>query len=221
MIEIPVHNLDGKQVESLQVDEALLGGEVRPNLLKQAFVMYHANRRQGNATTRSRGMVEGSTRKIYRQKGTGNARMGQVRSNIRKGGGVAFAKQPKSWRQSMPTKMRRLATRNAVLSKIVDGEIKVVDQFGFDAPKTKHMTKLMGALSINRTCLLAINEGDTTTGLSARNIEDITVIQMNQLNAYDLLSRRFLLVEKDVLTAWLDAQKGVATVDSDTVEEAA
>lgn len=217
MIEIPVHNLDGTQADSLQVDEALLGGEVRPALLKQAYVMYHANRRQGTVATRSRGRVEGSTRKIFRQKGTGNARMGAVRSNLRRGGGVTFAKQPKSWRQSMPIKMRRLATRNALLSKIVDGEIKVVSGFGFQAPKTKQFVQVLDALKIDRSCLLALAQNDATTCLSARNISDITIIQMDQLNAYDLLSRRFLLVEKDVLSAYLDAIKSAPAA----VEEAA
>ena len=220
MIEIPVHNLDGKQAGSLQVDEALLGGAVRPALLKQAYVMYHANRRQGSSATKSRSMVEGSTRKLYRQKGTGNARVGAARTNHRKGGGVTFAKTPKSWRQAMPVKMRRLATRNALLSKIVDGEIKVVEKFGFDAPKTQVFNQLLGALSINRTCLLALGSGDVNTGLSARNIADVTTIQMSQLNAYDLLSRRFLLVEKDVLTAYLDSLKS-ATTPTVAVEEAA
>ena len=92
MITVAVHNRDGKEIDSLKIDEAVLGGHVRIALLKQAIVMYHANKRVGTAATKSRGMIEGSTRKIYKQKGTGNARMGTVRTNIRRGGGVAFAK---------------------------------------------------------------------------------------------------------------------------------
>ncbi len=217
MIEIPVHKLDGDPAGHLQVDEALLGGEVRPSLLKQAYVMYHANRRQGSAHTRGRSEVEGSSRKLYRQKGTGNARMGTIRSNIRKGGGVAFARAPKSWRQSMPVRMRRLATRNALLSKIVDGEIKVVEKFSFDAPKTKAFAEALNALGVNRSCLLALAKGDKTTGLSARNIPDVSIVEMDQLNAYDLLSRRFLLVEKDVLNDYFEALKSAPAA----VEEAA
>ena len=119
MIEIPVHNAKGKQVDSLQIDERLLGGELRPVLLKQAYVHFHANRRQGSAATRNRSQVEGSTRKLYRQKGTGNARRGPSGTNIMRGGGHAFAKKAKSWRQQMPKKMRRLANRNALLAKAV------------------------------------------------------------------------------------------------------
>ena len=210
MLEIPVHNPDGKQVGSMQVDEALLGGEVRPGLLKQAYVMYHANRRSGTATTKGRADKAGSTRKMYRQKGTGNARRGNIRTNLLRGGGVTFAKKPKSWRQSMPIKMRRLATRNALLAKAVDNEIKVIQSFSFAQPKTKAFAEVLKALSIDRTCLLAVPAEDQVTSLSARNIQDVTTIQIDQLNAYDLLSRRFLLVEQEVLQKYLDGLKAPA-----------
>src|SRR5438046_8472775 len=126
MIEVPVFNQTGQKIETLQVDEAKLGGEVRKNLLKQALVMYHANQRQGTVRTLARGEVEGSTRKIYRQKGTGNARMGSIRQPVRVGGGHAKQKRPKDWRQALPKKARQLATRSAILSKIQDKEIRVV-----------------------------------------------------------------------------------------------
>src|SRR5207253_6583343 len=103
-------------IEKIKVDEAKLGGEVRKNLLKQALVMYHANQRQGTVRTLARGEVEGSTRKIYRQKGTGNARMGSIRQPVRVGGGHAKQKRPKDWRQDLPKKARRLATQSALLS---------------------------------------------------------------------------------------------------------
>jgi len=222
MIEVPVYSLDGKQTDALKIDEQELGGEVRPGLLKQAYVMYHANKRQGSARTKSRSMVEGSTRKIYRQKGTGNARAGAVRTGLRRGGGFIFAKKAKSWRQTMPAKMRRLATRNALLAKLVDSEVKVVESFGFTQPKTKQFAAVMEALGIDRTCLLAITEGDANTALSARNIADVEIVQVDQLNAYDMLSRRFLLVEKDALVNWLDSQKSpVPQVSDADIEEAA
>ncbi len=207
MIEIPVYKTDGSASGSLKVDEALLGGEVRPVLLKQAFVAMHANRRQGTNATKSRGLKEGSTRKLYKQKGTGRARMGTVRTNLRRGGGVSFAKSTKSWRQSMPAKMRQLANRNALLSKCIDGEIKVVDDFNFKAPKTRDFAKVLGALSIDRTCLLAVDPEDHNTILSARNLKDVTTIQVSQLNAFDLLNHRYLLVSKSALEAYLEGLK--------------
>src|SRR5947208_10584016 len=126
MIELPIYNQAGEKLETLQVDEAKLGGEVRRNLLKQALVMYHANKRQGTVRTLARGEVEGSTRKIYRQKGTGNARMGSIRQPVRVGGGHAKQKRPKDWRQALPKKARQLATRSAIPLKIQDKEIRVV-----------------------------------------------------------------------------------------------
>ncbi len=114
MIEVPVYNQDGQQTETLQIDEDLLGGKVRWRLLKQAIVMHEANARQGTVAKKSRGQVEGSTRKIYKQKHTGNARMGSVRQPIRKGGGRAFQQVTRDYNKSMPEKMRRLARANAV-----------------------------------------------------------------------------------------------------------
>lgn len=206
MIDIPVYASDGEQVDTLKVDEQQLGGEVRPALLKQAYVMYHANRRQGSATTRGRSFVEGSTRKIYRQKGTGNARRGAVRSSVVRGGGVTFGKQPKSWRQAMPIKMRRLATRNALLAKAVDNEIKIIDQFEFKAPKTSEFAKVLGALSIDRTCLFAADPGNRNAVLSARNVADVSTIRVDQLNTYDLLSNRYLLIDRASFEAFISKQ---------------
>src|SRR6202042_612720 len=116
MIEVPIYNQSGQEIEKFQVDEAKLGGEVRRNLLKQAIVYYHTNQRQGTVQTQARGEVGGSTRKMFRQKGTGNARTGGIRNPIKKGGGHAKQKRPKDWRQALPKKARQLATRNAILS---------------------------------------------------------------------------------------------------------
>ena len=110
MIEVAIYNQAGDKVETFKLDPAKLGGEVRKNLLKQALVMYHANQRQGTVRTQARGEVAGSTRKMFRQKGTGNARTGGIRNPIKKGGGHAKQKRPKDWRLSLPKKARRAAT---------------------------------------------------------------------------------------------------------------
>ena len=203
MIEIPVYNMDGSSAGSVSIDETLLGGEVRPALLKQAYVTMHANRRQGSAANRSRGLKEGSTRKLYRQKGTGNARMGTVRTNVRRGGGVAFAKASRTYRQDMPNKMRQLANRNALLSKCLDGEIKVVDGLEFKAPKTSEFAKLLGALSIDRKCLFAAEHDDANAILSARNIQSVSICQVGQLNVFDLLNHRYVVISKASLESYL------------------
>jgi len=211
MIEIPVHNLQGQEVDRLEVDLSLLGGEVRPQLLKQAYVYFHANRRQGSAATRTRGEVEGSTRKLFRQKGTGNARRGPSGTNIMRGGGHAFAKKAKSWRQKMPQKMRRLANRNALLAKAVDGEIKVLDKIAFDKPNTKQFASLLRSLNVDRTCLVALASSRSHEAKSAANLDHVDVTLIDRLNAFDLLNHRYLLVEKAALQAWIE--RGAPSVD--------
>src|SRR3954464_2225857 len=142
MIEVPIFNQTGQKVSTIQVDEAKLGGEVNKDLLKQALTMYHANQRQGTAQTQARGEVAGSTRKMFRQKGTGNARTGGIRNPIKKGGGHAKQKRPKDWRQAMPKKARRAATRSAILAKLQSNDVKVVDTISLEAAKTKQVAQV-------------------------------------------------------------------------------
>ena len=196
MIEVPIYNQTGSKVETIQVDEAKFGGEVRTNLLKQALVMYHANQRQGTVRTLARGEVEGSTRKIYRQKGTGNARMGSIRQPVRKGGGHAKQKRPKDWRQAMPKKARRLARNSALLSKFQSGDVRVLNEIKLDQPKTKLVAAIYKALGIDRSCLLALPGRDEAVERSARNIDRTTLTTVSQLNAWDILQNRTLLLTK-------------------------
>ena len=203
MIEIPVTDIQGKQVDTLQIEEQTLGGEIRHALLKQAYVRYHANRRQGSAATKNRSRVAYSTHKMYRQKGTGNARRGAAGTNLMRGGGMAFAKQPKSWRQRMPRKMRRLANRNALLAKAVDQELKVVDQLALDTPSTRQFAAILNNLSIDRSCLIALGSTVGPEAKSARNLDAVTIRRVDQLNAFDMLNHRYVLVDKASLAKWL------------------
>lgn len=208
MADLAVYNRDGEQVDTVVVDEGLLGGLVRPKLLKQAVVMYQANLRQGSARSRSRGMVEGSTRKIYRQKGTGNARMGPVRSPIRRGGGVAFAKQGGGFSQMMPKKMRRLARDNAILAKIEAHEVKVIDSLEFERPRTKDFVLILRNLKIEGSCMVVPAEANEVLWKSARNIGRTDICPVGQLNAYVVLLRRTLLMTRDALEAVLRVPAG-------------
>jgi large subunit ribosomal protein L4 len=196
MIELPVFNQAGQKIDTVQVDEAKLGGEVRPALLKQAIVMYHANQRQGTVRTLARGEVAGSTRKMFRQKGTGNARTGGIRNPIKKGGGHAKQKRPKDWRQSMPKKARRLARNSAILSKIQSQDIRVIDQIALEQAKTKHVAQMFKALGIDRSVLFALDGHDPLIERSARNIDRTTLTTVAQLNAWDILKSRTLLVTR-------------------------
>ena len=211
MIEIPVHNQAGKQIGTLEVDEQLLGGEVRHGLLKQAFVRYHANQRIGAARTKNRSETAYSTRKLYRQKGTGNARRGSAGTNLMRHGGHGFAKRPRSWRLDMPTKMRRLANRNAILAKAVDGEIRLIDKFAFDKPSTKQFHDLLASLKIDRSCLLALADTRSNEARSAKNIEHISITHVDRLNAFDLLNHRYVLADKACFEAYLGRVKEAAS----------
>lgn len=212
-MEVPVLNLQGQKVGTLTVDEASLGGEVIPALIKQAYVRYHSNTRQGSARSKSRGMVEGSTRKLYKQKHTGNARVGPTRSPTRKGGGHAFAKVRgrESFRLDMPIKMRRKANRNALLAKLIDGEVRVIDSLTFTKPQTKAFKSLLEACKINRSCLVALPEDNTNARLSARNLDDVTVCNARQLTCFEMLNHRFMVIAKEDLVAWLQGPSSQTT----------
>jgi large subunit ribosomal protein L4 len=196
MIEVTVYNQAGAKVDTLQVDEAKFGGEVRRNLLKQAIVMYHANLRQGTVRTLARGEVAGSTRKMFRQKGTGNARTGGIRNPIKKGGGHAKQKTPKDWRQAMPKKARRAATQSAILAKFQSNDVKVVDAITLEAAKTKQVAQIFKALGLDRSVLFALPGRDENLERSSRNIARTTLTTVDQLNAWDLLRSRTLLLTK-------------------------
>ncbi len=213
MIELPILNSEGKQVDVLKIDEAVLGGEIRHALLKQAYVVTHGNQRQGSARTKSRGSVEGSTRKLYKQKGTGNARVGASRVPNRKGGGVTFAKTRtrEDFRTTLTKKMRRLANRNALLAKLVDNEVKCFDTLAFGEPSTKAFAGILGKAGVDRTCLVAVANGNRNAMLSARNIEGVDVRRIEQLNAFDLLNHRYLVVDRASLASFIDGSCYPAT----------
>jgi len=209
MLEVPVYNPAGEKIDTIEVDEGRFGGQVNVPLLKQAVVAYHANRRRGTASTRSRGMVVGSTRKLYRQKGTGYARRGQLRTVVMRGGGVAFAKKPHSFRKKMPKKMRRAALGSALLAKMLGGDLLVLDGLGLDVPKTKELAAVIESLGVHRRCLLTLAERDANIHLSSRNLADVTVCIVEELNAFDVVTRPKMIVTRQAMDR-LIGQEGEA-----------
>ena len=203
MIEVAVYNQQGERAGSLSVDEASLGGEVRYDLLKQALVAYQANARQGTVATKSRGMVAGSTRKLYAQKHTGRARMGTVRMPSRRGGGVAFAKVPRDFSKKLSKKTRHLARNSALLAKLLSQDVILLETLKYDSPKTKPVAEMLAKLGVDRSCLLATDGQDKNVYLSARNIWRLTVCQAGQLNAHNLLSHRKLLMTRQAFEGLL------------------
>jgi len=208
MIELTVYNTSGQQIDTLHVDESVLGGCVRYALLKQAIVMYHANKRVGTVATKSRGIVAGSTKKIYRQKGTGNARMGTRRTGKRVGGGMIFAKAPRDFSQRMPRKQRMLARDSAVLVKLRSHSVVVVEGLAFEKPRTKDFAGILKNLKIDRSCLVAVSDYDENVYRSARNIARVDVLPVADLNAADIVNHRQVLFTRDALTSFLDRSGG-------------
>jgi large subunit ribosomal protein L4 len=204
MIKLCVYNKEGQEVDSLQVDETLFGGSVRYALLKQAIVMYNANKRVGTAATKSRGMVEGSTRKLYKQKGTGNARAGNARTPVRKGGGHAFAKVARDFRQDMPVKQRRLAKNSAILAKLLSKSVVVIDELKFDKPKTKDFVNILSNLKIERSCIVTLPEYDVTLYKSVRNVPNVYMMTVADLNAGDICNRQKLLFTKSAFVSLIE-----------------
>ena len=207
MISLSVYDKNGKEVESLKVDESTFGGRIRYSLLKQAIVMYQANKRVGTAATKSRGMIAGSTRKIYAQKHTGNARAGTIRTGKRVGGGVTFAKVARDFSQAMPKKQRKLARDSAILSKLLSNNVVVVDQLKFEKPKTKDFANILGNLKIDRSCLVMIGDYDDTIYRSARNIAKVSVMPVAELNAGDICRHTKLLFTKEAFLSLINKNK--------------
>lgn len=200
MISVPVVDVNGKQVGTYDLDPALFASQINKQLLHDVVVMYQANKRTGSHKTKTRGQVSGSTKKLFRQKGTGNARVGTKRSPIRRGGGHCFAKVPRDWGYRLPKKAIRLATRMAVLSKFQDGQAVIVDKLAVTEIKTKAIATVLKVLGLKEdSTLLAIKEYDNTLYRSARNIGNLMVSPARELNAYDVLRQRRFLVTKDAL----------------------
>ena len=177
----------------------LVEGHQGTQALHDTVVAYRANRRTGTASTKGRGAVRGSGKKLWAQKGTGNARTGGIRNPVKKGGGHAKQTLPTDFRQEMPVKARRLARGNALLAKIQSEQVRVVDKLTLTETKTSQVVKIFKALGINRSCCLATSEHDPVVYRSARNIQRCTVTTVRQLNAWDILQSRVLLVSKDGL----------------------
>ena len=200
MATLTVYNETGGEVGTYDIDTEQLAASVNKQLLHDTVVMYQANLRQGSHNTRTRGEVAGSTKKMYRQKGTGNARAGSRRSNVRRGGGVARTVKPRDYSYRLNKKAVRLATRMAIRSKIDDGEIVVVDSLSFDAPKTARMASVLKSLGLDgSTTLVATAEDDVAVYKSGRNITGVSIQPVRELNALSVLSPRRMLVTRDAL----------------------
>jgi large subunit ribosomal protein L4 len=205
MHSLPVYSQAGQPTgESVEVDLAKIAEGVNKVLLHDAVVMYQANLRVGTAKTKSRAEISGSGKKMYKQKGTGNARMGNKRTPVRRGGGHCFAKRPKDWGYRLPAKALKLATRMAILSKFVDDQVTVVDSIKLEAPKTKTISGMVKTLGLSeQSCLIAIDQHDPVVWKSCRNIARLSLSPCDELNAHSVLSRKRFVITKAALNRLL------------------
>jgi len=201
-VKTDVFDLTGKVIATIALPGELFDAKVNKALMTQAVRVYLANQRKGTQSTKTRGEVEGSTRKIYRQKGTGRARHGGVRAPIFVGGGVALGPKPRDHSLSLPQKMRKAALSSALTGKLSDGQVKVVDGLETLDPKTKLFVEILKKLALDtnkKKILLVLPEKTDKLQKAVRNVEGVTFVLANQLNTYEVLNTRTLLLMKSAV----------------------
>lgn len=198
-MQLPVYNLAGEVVRQIDVNDAVFGAPMNEALVHQVMVGLRANQRQGTASTKTRSTVNGSTKKLYRQKGTGYARAGSKKSPLRRGGAVTFGPHPRDYRQEIPRKMRRLAIRCVLSAKAGGGELKVLEGFNFEEPKTKEMLNILAALGVDNTALIVTREPEENVIKSARNVGWVKTMPASVMSILDMMSYKSLLMTEDAV----------------------
>jgi large subunit ribosomal protein L4 len=198
-VNVPVYSVAGEVVRHIDISNDVFAVPVNQAVVHRALVRQLANARQGTASTQTRGQVTGSRQKLFRQKHTGRARAGSAKSPLRRGGGVVFGPHPRSYRQAMPRKMRRLAIRCVLSAKAGDNEMLILDEIKLDEPKTREMAKILAALEIKGSTLIAASDPDVNLVKSASNLPEVKTIPARLLNVADILSyKRLLMTEAAV-----------------------
>jgi large subunit ribosomal protein L4 len=209
MKSLTIYDKTGAEVGTMDVDVDAIAPKVSKQLMHDAVVMYQGHARQGTHRTRNRSEVAGSTRKLYRQKGTGNARAGQRSANVRRGGGMAFARRPRSYGGRMPRKAVQAATRMAIASKLNGDQVVVIDDLAFAEPRTRDLAATLKALKLDgRSTLVATAEHAPNIYKSARNIPKVEVSPVSDLNALTVLKPNRLLVTKAAMEAIAEKATG-------------
>lgn len=199
MPKVALYDITGSQIGDVELSDDIFGVEINTHVMYEAVKNYLANQRQGTQSAKTRAEVRGGGRKPWRQKGTGRARQGSIRSPQWKGGGVVFAPKPRDYSYKLPKKIKRLALKSALSSKVQDQEIIVVDSLVLDAPKTKDMIKVLSNLKANKKTLVVIPERDENLILAARNIPGVKTAYVNTINVYDILNCDSFLITKDAV----------------------
>lgn len=199
MPNVTLFKQDGTQNGEVTLNEEIFGIEPNESVVFDAIIMQRASLRQGTHAVKNRSAVRGGGRKPWRQKGTGRARQGSIRSPQWVGGGVVFGPTPRSYKYKLNKKVRRLALKSALSTKVVENEIVVLDALAFEAPKTKEMISVLGALNVTSKALVVTAEENATVELSTRNIPGVKVLSVAQLNVLDLLDATKLVITQDAV----------------------
>lgn len=190
---MPVYNLNGEVVEQIELNQAIFDLPFNGAIVHQAMVRQLANGRQGTASTKTRSEVSGSTKKLYPQKHTGRARRGDIKSPLLRGGGIVFGPKPRTYRQSMPKKMRRLALKSLLSAKVREGNIKLIQELDFKEPRTKDMMNVLSSLGIDSPTLILTAQSTPNVVRSADNLPEVKVLPSALINVLDLLSYKMLV----------------------------
>ncbi len=199
MPKVALYNITGSQVGEIELNDSIFGVEVNTHVMYEAVKNYLANQRQGTQSAKTRAEVRGGGRKPWRQKGTGRARQGSIRAPQWKGGGVVFAPKPRDYSYSIPKKVKRLALKSALSSKVQDQEIIVVDSLALEQAKTKEMVKVLKNLNANKKTLIVIPERDEVVLRAAANIPGVKTAYVNTINVYDILNCDSFLITKEAV----------------------
>ena len=199
MAKVAVLNMAGKEVDTIELNDAVFGVEINEHLVHMAVLQQLANNRQGTQKAKTRSEVSGGGKKPYRQKGTGHARQGSTRSPQWTGGGVVFAPVPRDYSFKMNKKEKRAALKSALSDKVANGKLVVVDALTFDAPKTKEFAKVMTNLNVNDKALVVLNDNDANVVLSAKNIPTVKTGLTNTINVYDIVNAKTLVLTQDAV----------------------
>ena len=223
MASLPVYDASGSEVGKYEIDPDAISANINKQLLHDVVVMYQASARQGTHKTKTRSEVAGTGKKMYRQKGTGNARAGSKRSNIRRGGGHAFARRNRDYSYRLPRKAVRAATRMALAGKIKDEQVAVIDKLSMDEPKTSVMAKMLKGIGIDgQTALIATSGAVSNVHKSARNIQGVSVMPVADLNAFEILRPDRVLFTREALDQMKEAgaiSKPQAAADDKSAKE--
>lgn len=208
MAEINIINRENKSVGKAELPDDIFGVEVRKGLLHEVVLNHLANKRQGTAATKTKGMVSGGGKKPYKQKGTGRARAGSNRSPLWKGGGTVFGPQPRDYSYKLPKKVKWTALSSALTGKFNDGEVVIIDELAVKEAKTREIRTLLGSLGLKNNVLIIIPEKNEAIELASRNIPRVNVARVSELNVYSILSHEKLLISKAAIEKMKEVYSG-------------